>query len=120
MRAGLGALAGTGERANVGGGVSRSRVTVCGAIPPSLVALQVKLMPAVSVVSMLVAQPVELNGVSGALTVQLTVTLLWYQPLLPSVPVTVGVITGAGVSFRMWRSAVACRLAAPNEPLASS
>src|SRR5207249_10653448 len=77
-------------------------------------------MPAVSVVCMLVPQPVELNGVSGSLTVQLTVTLLWYQPLLPSVPVTDEVITGAVVSFRMWRSAVACRLAAPNEALASS
>ena len=44
-------------------------------------------------------QPVDVERVDCAsVTVQLTLTLLRYHPLLPSVPVTVGVITGGVVS----------------------
>ena len=45
-----------------------------------------------------VVQAGEVTVDSGSVTVHATVTLLLYQPLLPSVPVTFGVITGGVVS----------------------
>jgi hypothetical protein len=67
-------------------------------VPPSLDAEHVRSVPAVSVVNVVALQPVvERMTDSGSVTVQLTVTLVVYQPLLPSVPNICGVMTG-GVS----------------------
>jgi hypothetical protein len=64
-------------------------------VPPPLVAEHVKVTPEVSVVTLLVPQPDwEVIVESGSVTVQVTVTLLLYQPLFPRVPLTFGVITG--------------------------
>src|SRR5919108_1782688 len=63
--------------------------------PPSLSAVQVSCVPVVFVVSVTVLQPdVERMIDSGSTTVQLTVTLLVYQPAFPKVPETTGVTTG--------------------------
>src|ERR671922_843221 len=63
--------------------------------PPSLSARQVSSVPVVFVVSVTVLQPdVERMIDSGSTTVQLTVTLLVYQPAFPKVPETTGVTTG--------------------------
>jgi hypothetical protein len=68
-------------------------------VPPLLVAEQVKVVPVVSVVTLLDPQPVwALIADSGSLTVQLMEMLLVYQPLVPSVPVTLAAITGGVVS----------------------
>jgi hypothetical protein len=74
-------------------------VTDAELVPPALVAVQVSVVPAVSAVIVVVPHPlVEVTGDSGSVTVQLTVTSLTYQPPLPSVPLTVGVICGGVVS----------------------
>src|SRR5919109_2100250 len=63
--------------------------------PPSLSAVHVSCVPVVLAVSVTVLQPfVERMIDSGSTTDQLTVTLLVYQPPLPSVPETTGVTTG--------------------------
>ena len=68
-------------------------------VPPALVAVQVRVVPVVSAVSVVALHPEEeVMADSGSLTVQLTFTLLVYQPLLPAVPVTLGVMTGGVVS----------------------
>ena len=67
-------------------------------VPPELVAVQVNVRPAVSTCTTVVPQPEELTDDSSSETAQLTVTLLRYQPPLPSVPVIVGVTTGGVVS----------------------
>jgi hypothetical protein len=55
----------------------------------------VKVTPFVSLVVLVVAQPLSLLIVdSASITLQLTATSLVYQPLLPSVPPRVGVIWG--------------------------
>jgi hypothetical protein len=83
---------------STGGVASRLIVTDCVDVPPALVALQVMVMLAVSVLIVVVLQPV-LEGVdSASVTLQLTMTLLVYQPFVPSVPVTVGVIIGGVLS----------------------
>ncbi len=67
--------------------------------PAPLVAEQVKVTPGVSAVSVVLPQPVEdVTPDSGSVTVQLTVTLLRYHPLFPSVPEICGTITGGVVS----------------------
>jgi hypothetical protein len=71
----------------IGAVASRLIVTDCELVPPALVAVQVRVVPAVSVLIVVVLQPlVEVIADSGSVTVQLTVTLLTYQPLLPRVP----------------------------------
>ena len=78
---------------------SRLMVTELELVPPALVAEQVRVVPAVSVVIVVEPQPVlEEIAESGSDTVQLTVTSLTYQPLLPRVPATFGVMLGAVVS----------------------
>jgi len=69
-----------------------------------LVAEQVTVVPAVSAVSVVGLQPVE-EAIpdSGSTTVQVTVTALLYQPLLPAVPVMVWVMTGGVLSITMLR-----------------
>jgi hypothetical protein len=70
-------------------------VTDCELVPPLLVALHVKVCPVVSVVTVLVPHPdVEVTALSGSETVHDTVTLLVYQPFVPTVPLTFGVIAG--------------------------
>src|SRR5438552_18281603 len=89
---------------SVGGDTSRLTGTDRLAGPPSLVALQVNVVPAVSEVRVVVAHPVvEVTGVSASLTVQLTVASLTYHPFVPTVPVTVTPMTGGVVSTSRWR-----------------
>src|SRR6188474_545781 len=67
--------------------------------PELFVAEQVRVVPVVSEVKLDVLQPVEdAMPDSPSVTVQLTVTLLVYQPLAPNVPEMDGVTTGAVVS----------------------
>src|SRR2546423_441965 len=83
----------------VGAVASRLIVTDWPLVPPLLVAVQVKVVPAVSVVMLVGPQPFcDVTDDSGSTTVQLTATLLVYQPLFPNVPTMCGVMTGALVS----------------------
>src|SRR5437762_1426530 len=85
--------------ARVGAVASRLIVTGWLFAPPALVAVHVKVMLFVSLVTVVVSQPVcELIVDSASTTLQLTVTSLVYQPLLPRVPATLGVMIGAVVS----------------------
>jgi hypothetical protein len=78
-----------------GGVASRLIVTEFDDVPPVLVAVHVNVCPGVSVETVMAPQPFEEEiEDSASVTVQLTVTLLVYQPLLPIVPLTFGVITG--------------------------
>src|SRR6478672_12632833 len=63
--------------------------------PTAFVAEQVSVTPAVSLVRLVGAHPVE-DAIpeSGSDTLQFAVTALRYQPLLPTVPVICGLITG--------------------------
>ena len=64
-------------------------------MPPSLSAEQVSVVPVVLFVNVTALQPVVERMIdSGSVTDQLTVTLVVYQPLSPSVPVITGVTTG--------------------------
>src|SRR6516165_8256587 len=67
--------------------------------PTPLVAVQVRLTPAVSAGRFVGAHPVE-DAIpdSRSDTLQFTVTALRYHPLLPSVPVIWGVMTGGVTS----------------------
>ena len=67
--------------------------------PAALLAVQVSFKPAVSDVRTLAPQPDEDTIVDpGLVTLQLTVTLLTYQPFFPGVPVTWGTMTGGVTS----------------------
>jgi hypothetical protein len=69
------------------------------AVPPALVAVQVRVVPVVSVVIVVGPHPeVDVIDDSGSLTVQVTVTLETYQPFAPRVPLTAGVMTGGVAS----------------------
>src|SRR4051812_24107196 len=85
--------------ASAGAVASRLMVTDTGpVVPPALVARQARVVPAVSALMVVGPQPAdESMADSGSVTVQLTLTSLVYQPLLPSVPVMMGAITGAVV-----------------------
>jgi hypothetical protein len=92
-------------------------VTDFESVPPLLVAVQVKVTPEVSVVTLLEPQPLwDVIADSLSVTVQLTDTSLVYQKLLPIVPLTFGVMTGAVVSQMRVTEAVA---AAEEFPAAS-
>ncbi len=67
-------------------------------VPPALVALQVNVTPAVSVVTEELSHPVEVYWLSLSTTLHVAVTLEVYQPFCPRVPLMVGVTTGAVVS----------------------
>ena len=83
----------------VGAVASRLMVTLWLAVPPVLVAAQVKVSPAVSALTVTGSQPLWLLMTdSASTTLQLRDTSLTYQPLLPSVPTTLGVMIGAVVS----------------------
>jgi hypothetical protein len=63
------------------------------------VAVHVKVVPVVSEVTLLAPQPFwEVIVDSGSVTVQLTETSLVYQPFVPRVPTTFGVMTGGVLS----------------------
>src|SRR5687768_5503134 len=82
-----------------GGVLSILIVTVTAIVmSPGKIAVHVMLVAAVSATSVLASQPLEDSG-SGSNT-QLIVTLLVYQPLLPSVPTITGVIEALGVEGR--------------------
>src|SRR5262249_22937768 len=67
--------------------------------PALLIAVHVSVVPAVSVLSVVVEHPVEEAMLdSGSVMLHVTVTSLRYQLLLPKVPVSMGVITGAVLS----------------------
>ena|SRR5689334_16993070 len=89
-----------GETLGVIAGAVASRMIVTSRllIPPALVALQLMVWPGVSAEIVVGAQAGDVTADSASETVQLTVTSLVYQPLLPSVPVTLGVITGGVAS----------------------
>ena len=83
----------------IGGVVSRLMVTDLVVVPPELLAVHWKVVPAVSLLTVTALQPaVEEIDDSGSVAVQLTLTLLVYQPFAPKVPVTTGVTTGGVVS----------------------
>ena len=87
--------AGDAEPLTVGAVASRLIVTDCDDVPPALVAEHVKVVPAVSALTVVGSQPdADEIAVSLSTTPHVTVTSLTYQPLLPSVPVTFGVMTG--------------------------
>jgi len=68
--------------------------------PALFEAEQVSVVPVVLAVRFDVLQPVaERMPDSGSLVVQLTDTLLLYQPFVPAVPLTLGVMTGAVLSI---------------------
>jgi hypothetical protein len=84
----------------VGDTVSRLTVTDAVLEPPPLVAAQVNVTPSVSLVTALAPQPCfDVMTDSASVTCQATDTLERYQPLSPSLPVIVGVITGGVVSL---------------------
>ena len=56
--------------------------------------MQLTTWPGVSALIVVGAQGGELTADSGSTTVQVTVTSPMYQPLVPAVPVTIGVIAG--------------------------
>ena len=79
--------------------VSRLTVTDWEAVPPLLVAEQVKVVPVVSDATVEAPHPVvDVTADSASATVHETDTLLVYHPLFPRVPVTVGVMTGGVLS----------------------
>ena len=68
-------------------------------LPPPLVAVQVMVLPLVSALTVTAVQPLWLlMADSVSTTLQVTLTSLVYQSLLPSVPATVGVMTGGVLS----------------------
>ena len=80
---------GVGMQVRLGDVASRFTVTVSVLVPPSLVATQVNVVPAVSAVTVTVSQPLRAEiGVCGSRTSQLTVTSPVYQPPSPSWPST--------------------------------
>jgi hypothetical protein len=67
--------------------------------PTPLVAEQVRVAPVVSLVRFDAVQPLEEEiPDSASVKDQLTDTSLVYQPLLPEVPLTLGLMTGGVVS----------------------
>src|SRR5690348_12687754 len=83
----------------VGAVASRLMTTLLLCMPPLLLALQVSVVPLVSVLIVVGPQPVWLlMAESGSTTLQLTVTSEVYQPSLPRVPVRLGVMTGGVLS----------------------
>jgi hypothetical protein len=101
----------------VGGSASTFRffvVTVV--VPPSLVAEHVRVVPLFGpAIASPGSQPeVEVIGLSGSLTDQLTVmkfpeVLPRYQPFVPTIPYTVYVTIGAVVSLGTWCPATALK-----------
>jgi hypothetical protein len=84
-----------GAAVTVGAVLSTLIVLPTVVVPPSLDAEQVKVAPVVSAVIVVASQPlVDRITDSGSTTVQLSVTLVVYQPFVPSVPKMTGVTCG--------------------------
>ena len=67
--------------------------------PALFVAEQVSTVPVVSEVKMVEVQPMEVRMPDcGSETVQVTVTLLLYQPFVPNMPEILGLMTGGVLS----------------------
>ena len=72
-------------------------MTDCVVVPPAEVAVQVKVLPSVSVVTADASQPVVAPTAElASVTDQEIWTSLLYQPLVPNVPDTLGETVGAG------------------------
>ena len=84
----------------IGGVASRFTVTTVDAVPPSLVAVQVSVVPLVSVVIDVGSQPVVVidEGDWASVTLHVTETSLVYQPLFSDLPSMCGAISGGVVS----------------------
>src|SRR6187549_1674389 len=96
MRQPLASAAGMASpNVRVGGVASRLMVTEREAVPPGEVAVQVSVVPTVSVVIDVAPQPSLETSEAASSIVQVTCTSPRYQPALPAVPVTDAVITGA-------------------------
>src|SRR5688500_17405793 len=97
-----------GAATTCGAVLSSLIVTFSLALPPTLLALQVNVAPAVSVDRVTVLQPLlEPIAESASLTFQPTVTSPTYQPSSPSVPLITGSITGGVSSVSMVQACVA-------------
>src|SRR5215212_1906507 len=95
--------------ATFGAVVSRWIVTDWLLVPPALVAEQISVVPAVSVLMVVGSQSIRAVMVDGlSTTLQLTETSPTYQPSLPGVPVTSSVISGGVVSKGEDTSATVC------------
>ena len=87
------------ERTAVGGVASRLIVTEFEVLPPALVALQVKVVPEVSALTLAAPHPdIDVTLESGSVTIHPTLTFPTYQPFAPRDPVTLGVMTGGVLS----------------------
>ena len=82
----------------VGAVVSRLTTTDLVAVPPAEVASHVKVVPAVSEVTVVASQPAVDASDSASRTSHVTVTSETCQPFFPIVPDTVGVIVGGVMS----------------------
>jgi hypothetical protein len=78
--------------------VARLTTTDLLAVPPADVASHVKVVPAVSEVTVVASQPAVDVLDSASRTSQVTVTSETYQPFFPAVPDTVGAIVGGVMS----------------------
>jgi hypothetical protein len=84
-----------GAAVTVGAVVSTLIVLLTVVVPPSLDAEHVNVAPVVSDVIVVASQPlVDRITDSGSTTVQFSVTLVVYQPFVPSVPKMTGVTCG--------------------------
>src|SRR5436190_1288780 len=84
-----------GAAVTVGAVVSALIVLLTVVVPPSLDAEHVNVAPVVSEVIVVASQPlVDRITDSGSMTVQFRVTLVVYQPFVPSVPKMTGVTCG--------------------------
>ena len=94
----------------VGAVVSRRTTVDDVAVPPSDVASQVNVVPAVSAATVVGSQPVwEVTAESASWTSQVTETSETYQPLFPAIPVTLDVIAGGEWSPALGRQSQAPR-----------
>jgi hypothetical protein len=97
-----------GAAVTVGAVLSALIVLVTVDVPPSLVAEHVKVAPVVSDAIVVASQPlVDRITDSGSTTVQFRVTLVVYQPFVPSVPKMTGVTCGGVGSSAVFGSPTA-------------
>src|SRR6266511_1278643 len=87
---------GVGTHVTVGGVASRLTVTVTGAVPPTLIAVHVSVVPSVSKSIVVAPQPCVCEiADSASVTSHVTVTSPVYQPSFPFGPSKCGTIVGA-------------------------
>ena len=111
---------GVGTQVRLGDVASRFTVTDSVLVPPSLVAMHVNVVPAVSAVTVTVSQPLCAEiGVCASLTSQLTVTSPVYQPRSPSGPVMEGTRRGGVGSTKRANAPSASVVPQPGEEVTS-